>query len=75
LEAFGPTGVIQQSFFMRKFMKQLHTGSVYQYAFMMFLSLTILLAFLVVATTSLASFLDGRLLFILLLSFFWLADK
>jgi hypothetical protein len=41
----------------------------------MFLSLTILLAFLVVATTSLASFLDGRLLFILLLSFFWLADK
>jgi len=75
LAAFGPTGVIQQSFFMRKFMKQLHTGSVYQYAFMMFLSLTILLAFLVVATTSLASFLDGRLLFILLLSFFWLADK
>ena len=75
LEAFGPTGVIQQSFFMRKFMKQLHTGSVYQYAFMMFLSLTILLAFLVIATTNLAAFLDGRLLFILLLSFFWLADK
>ncbi len=75
LEMFGPTGIIQQSFFMRKFVKTIQTGSIYHYAFMMFVSLTLILAFFLLATTNVGSLFDSRILVLLFLSFFWLSEK
>ena len=75
LEMFGPTGIMQQSAFMRHFVKTIQTGSIYHYAFMMFVSLTSILAFFLVATTSVGAFLDTRIIVLLFLSFFWLSDK
>jgi NADH-ubiquinone oxidoreductase chain 5 len=75
LEMFGPTGIIQQSFFMRKFVKTIQTGSIYHYAFMMFVSLTLILAFFLLATTNVGLLFDSRILVLLFLSFFWLSEK
>ena len=75
LEMFGPTGVIQQSSFLRKFMKALHTGSIYHYAFMMFVSLTVILACFLLATTSVGNLFDLRLVVLLVLSFLWVSDN
>jgi len=75
LELFGPTGIIQNSFFFREVVKTTQTGSIYHYAFLMFVSLTTVFAFLALATTSLGSCLDSRILLLLPLSFFWLHEK
>ena len=75
LEMFGPTGVIQQSSFLRKFMKALHTGSIYHYAFMMFVSLTVILACFLLATTTVGNLFDLRLVVLLVLSFLWVSDN
>jgi len=75
LEAFGPSGVIQNSFFVRDFVKNIHTGSIYHYAFLMFVSLTTVLAFFLFSLSNLFTFLDLRVLGILFLSFVWLNKK
>src|SRR6056300_159322 len=75
LELFGPTGIIQNSFFFRELVKTTQTGSIYHYAFLMFVSLTTVFAFLALATTSVGSYLDSRILLLLPLSFFWLSDN
>ena len=75
LELFGPTGIIQNSFFLRKLVKKTQTGSIYHYAFIMFVSLTAVFSFLALATTSLGSLIDSRILLLLILSFFWFNEK
>jgi len=75
LEMFGSTGISQQSFIMRKFVNTIQTGSIYHYAFMMFVSLTLILAFFLLATTNVGLLFDSRILVLLFLSFFWLSEK
>ena len=75
LETFGPTGLMDQSFAARALVKATHTGSVYHAAFVMFASVALALAAVVLATTPLGDGLDGRLGLVLLGSLFWLEAR